>query len=164
MAEPKNPAAESNDGGRADRAGANATAQGKSQSTSTETVTVGCKLPHGLILDMTVAGQPPRRFRVKGMNSARVIGGYGITQGVPKDFWDKWIRKNVALSFVKKGLIFAEGDRASAIDKAKDGAKLLTGLEPINPEKPATNITKDDAAPGNAPKDGGDDPFEDEQV
>lgn len=133
-------------GGRAERAGANANA-GKNESNSTETVTVGCKLPHGLILDLTVPGQPPRRVRIRGRNAARIIGGYGITPGVPKAFWDEWRKKNAALPFVKNELIFAEADAASARDHAKDNEKLTTGLEAIDPNKPGAGIVKADDTP-----------------
>lgn len=158
-----NAAAPEHAGGRLERAGANATAQGRDSTNSTATVTIGCKLPHGLILDLTLPAQPPRRYRIKGRNSARIIGGYGITQGVPKSFWDEWLEKNRALSFVKAGLVFAEGNLASARDHAKDGDKLRTGLEPIDPNKPAAGITKDEDAPANVDSNA-DDYVEDEGI
>lgn len=121
------------DGGRQQRAGANATAQSKNQSNSTATVTIGCKLPHGLMLDLTEAGKPARRFRVKGMNAANIVGGFGITEGVPRDFWNEWLEKHKLLAFVERGQIFAYDTTASARARAKEvGGELLSGLEPID--------------------------------
>ena len=146
----KNTNPESNDGGRAERAGDNATAQGKNKSSGTATVTVGCKLPHGLQLDVTKPGEPVRRFRVRGKNSATVIGGFGITEGVPKDLWDEWQHRNRSMDYVKRGMIFAMGDAASTRDKAKDLAELKTGFEEIDPTKAAPGIktltTQDEVA------------------
>jgi hypothetical protein len=147
-------------GGRAERAGANATA-GRNESNSTETVTIGCKLPHGLILDLTIPGQTPRRVRIRGRNAARVIGGYGMTPGVPKAFWEEWRKKNAALAFVKNDLIFAEADRASAVDHAKDNERLTTGLEAIDPNNPGKGIQKADDTPAGADSTGDVD-FDDE--
>ncbi len=140
MAQDKNTSTESNDGGRLARAGENATAQGKNQSNSTATVTVGCKLPHGLLLDITQHGEPQARFRVKGSNSAAIIGGFGITPGVPKDLWDRWVAKNAQLEFVRKGLIFAYEKSDATRGQAKDNAELSNGLEPIDPNKKRVNL------------------------
>lgn len=126
---------ETQDGGRAQRAGANATAQSKNQSNSTATVTIGCKLPHGVHLDLTEHGKPHRRYRIRGTNASGIIGGFGLTEGVPRDFWIEWLEKHKALDFVKNGLIFAYEEAASARDRAKDSAEIQNGLEPIDPTK-----------------------------
>ena len=52
------------------------------------TVTVGCKLPHGLVAEV---GKESVTFL--GINSTELIGGHGITENVPKDFWDAWVAK-----------------------------------------------------------------------
>ena len=135
MAE-KNTPNESNDGGRLERAGANATAQGKNAASGTATVTVGCKLPHGLMLDITEHGKEGRRFRVKGSNAAGIIGGFGITPGVPKDLWDAWHKQHEQLEFVRKGLIFAYEKSTDTSARAKEvGVELTSGMDPIDPNK-----------------------------
>lgn len=40
-----------------------------------ETVTVGCKLPNGLILE-----QGAYKVELNGSNSSIVVGGYGLTE------------------------------------------------------------------------------------
>ncbi len=105
------------------------------KANGTAMVTVGCKLPNGLICEMGKVGDEDHTVvRLNGSNSARVIGGYGLT-AVSKDFWDAWVRKHRGLEFVRKGLVFAHGDEASASDHAKDVASTRTGFEAIDPTK-----------------------------
>lgn len=52
-----------------------------------EMVTVGCKLPNGLVLEVG-----PERVQVAGWrnNAVKIVGGYGLTQ-VEKAFWEaRW--------------------------------------------------------------------------
>ena len=105
--------------------------QSASQAGSTDTVTIGCKMPHGLILDLTEPGKPAAKFVVRGNNSARLIGGFGITEGVPREFWNAWLSKNKEMVFVKKGLIFAYGKSADVEAKATEKAAMPHGFEPM---------------------------------
>lgn len=96
-------------------------------------VTVGCKLPAGLILEV---GE--KRVTVNGSNSSVVIGGHGITEGVDKDFFDSWLSAHSFLDFVKNGFLFAHEKANNVTAEAKDKASVETGFEPINPsDKPA---------------------------
>lgn len=97
-----------------------------------EMVAVGCKLPHGLHLDIEEAGKPKRRVTVKGNNSTLVIGGFGITEGVPKDHFDHWMRTHKDHPSVVKGLIFAHVQKNSVEAIAKEKAELRSGLEQID--------------------------------
>lgn len=110
--------------------------------TSTTTVTVGCKLPNGMICELGKFGDENyRAVTVKGANSALIHGGFGITEGVDASFWAEWKKKHARLTFVQKGLIFAVGDIASARDHAIDMSALKTGLEPLDPLKKVTGPT-----------------------
>ncbi len=126
--------------------------------TGTDTVTVACKLPHGLVLklyepakqfvpvpgggireeevmkpvegaEITVAGNAFRQDtspRFEGMNN------FALTRGVPKDFWDTWVRQNRRAKYVTGGFIFAYEDRK--IEGAtKERMRLQTGLERVDP-------------------------------
>lgn len=105
----------------------------------TATVWVGCKLPNGLVCEMGKFGDEDyQSHTLNGANSARVHGGYGLTQ-VPTDFWTAWVKKHKRLSFVQKGLVFAQGDLASAESHAIDLSTVKTGLEPLDPLKKVTN-------------------------
>lgn len=107
------------------------------KANGTTMLTIGCKLPNGLVCEMGKYGDESyTQVRLNGANSARVIGGYGLTQ-VSKDFWDAWYKKNKGLSFMrgKEPLVFAHGDESSAADHAKDNAEIRTGLEALDPFK-----------------------------
>lgn len=117
---------------------------------STATVVVGCKLPHGLICELgidrikdahgmvTFVRNPEKYTAVtlKGANDPKAIGGYGMTEGVSKDFMDSWMGTNKFLPAVKNGLIFVLNDAGSAVSRATEGAALKTGLEPLIPKAP----------------------------
>lgn len=106
----------------------------------TETVSVGCKLPWGLICEM---GQPGaenyQRVALVGSNGPNrghgkipgsiIAGGYGITFGVPKNFIDAWMAKHAKLDAVRNGLIFVEAAK-DAEAFAKDMGDPKTGFEP----------------------------------
>lgn len=100
------------------------------------TVTVGCKLPNGLILELG-----DKRVTVKGSNSSNIIGGHGITENVDKEFFDAWMAKNAGLQFVKSELIFAHEKYANTVAQAKEQVDEKTGLEPLNPEEKPAGLT-----------------------
>lgn len=92
-------------------------------------VTVGCKLPNGLHLDLD-----GRRATINGANSSRIVGGYGLTE-VDKDLWEAWAKAYAESPLIKNGLVFAQGSAASAEAKAKEQAEIKSGLEPLVPGK-----------------------------
>ena len=102
-------------------------------------VSVGCKLPHGLILEMG-----DERVTVKGANDSTLIGGHGITEGVDKDFFDAWLDKNKGLDFVKKGLIFASEKATSVNAEAKEKQDETTGFEGLDPDALPKDLAKAD--------------------
>ena len=99
-------------------------------------VTVGCKLPNGLVIKV---GET--QVVLKGANSSRVVGGYGLTS-VPSDFWDAWAKEYAASPFIKNRIVFAQTTVAKAEGMATEQASVKTGLEPLNPDKPAPGIVK----------------------
>lgn len=133
--------------------------------TSADTVTVGCKLPSGLVLQIFVmedyraptpgggyhvekrARRLPESYTLNGnaMDVSKmsvgdvphlIVGGYGITPGIPKDFWEQWLTDNEQSDLVKGGFIFAQPNETEARARARDGAKVRSGLEPIDPAAP----------------------------
>ena len=128
---------------------------------SGEKVTVGCKLPSGLTLQLyemiTVPTQvlgggireveqaralPGEIIRLNGCRAPwgehpghEIKHGVGITFGVPKTFWEEWCRQNLDSPLLLSGTIFAQSDRKSLVDQAKDERERRSGLEPISPDK-----------------------------
>lgn len=105
-----------------------------------QTVTVGCKLPHGLYLDIG-----DKRVTLLGSNSSLVIGGHGITENVDREFFDKWLSLHKDSAAVKGGFIFAHDKTNSVKSEAEEKKDNRNGFEGLDPDKPA---------PGIAPVDG----------
>jgi hypothetical protein len=149
------------------------------QSNSTATVTVACKHPSGLHLQLhhffdhevpvpgggtkteklaRPVGEP---VRVAGPATphgeapkAIIVGGYALTPGVPKEFWDKWCEQNKGAAVLKNHVLFAYEKEADTRADAKEHAKLRTGMEPIDPKAPPqigrAKIKVDDAVKSQA--------------
>ena len=91
---------------------------------SRNTIAVGCKLPHGMHLDIRQAGEPVQRVTLKVINSLTQgaiirpaqIGGFAITENVPKEFFEEWMRQNKEHPAVKNSLIFAHTQKESVQD------------------------------------------------
>lgn len=120
---------------------------------STDTVTVACKIPNGLSLRVgdfvdvtersataavTTAVWRPRENAVEIKGPKRdqygrdMEGGYALTHGVPKDFWDQWMKENKDSPLVVNKLILAHGKADSAVAEAKENEKRRSGLEPLD--------------------------------
>lgn len=131
-------------------------------------VSIGCKLPHGLVLrvfnmierDVPVMGGGSRTERIaeqraetatiNGWSHAQnaapnctIIGGYALTDNVDKDLWDLWLSQNKNSDMVKNGLIFANEKSDSVVGKAKDGANIRSGLERLDPTKIGGRVKTD---------------------
>lgn len=105
-----------------------------------KTVTVGCKLPSGIILELG-----NQEVEIHGTNSARVIGGHGITYDVDADFFDAWLKAHSDRDMVKNGLIFAHEKAADVKAEAAEKKGNKSGLEAINPDSPENGVkTSDD--------------------
>lgn len=135
------------------------------KATSGETVTIACKIPAGLVLrtfhavkksvpqangsmrDVDVYVDDPDQVVVNGFSHPQdkapghpIIGGFGLTYGVPKDFWAKWLAQNKDSDVVRNGMIFAHEKPNFAEGSANERAALKSGLERLDPEKPPVNI------------------------
>ena len=132
----------------------------KSTSAST-TVTVGSKMPSDFILRLhdnvkkyePIMGGGTREYTIAiPRNNARawlvrgnayaqhlgpgelsIVGGYSLTDGIPKAFWEEWLEQNKQADFVVNGMIFAHAERASAVSESKEKEECKSGLERLNP-------------------------------
>lgn len=129
------------------------------KNNGTETVSVLCKLPQGMqlqlyerhenVVEVTQGGtQKVTKFLpydnpviINGcgreQNAAprhRTVGGYAVTEGVSKDFWEKWMAQTGRyLPAVKNNLIIALPNITRAVEVAKDHRKVRSGLERVDP-------------------------------
>jgi hypothetical protein len=134
------------------------------------TVTVACKITNGLILqlcrmvpqreqtpvgvrDVMIAERTGTAYIIAGPaypvqpppgypRQVQIEGGYALTRGIPKDFWDQWLEQNKDAPFVKNGHVFAQPTMDSVIDQAQDGAKLRTGFEPLDVSNDGKNDSR----------------------
>ncbi|AHB69573.1 hypothetical protein P262_01697 [Cronobacter malonaticus] len=104
-----------------------------------ETIVVGCKLPNGLVVE-----QDGHTVTLNGANSSNVVGGYGLTEGVDKDAFEKWMEVHKNQPYVKNELVFAQAKANSAQSKANENASVKSGLEGLPQDKPAPGIEKAD--------------------
>jgi len=130
------------------------------------TVTVACKLPHGLWLELTEPVEHPeatpgsekrtitmhrrtgKRVRINGNAVAvgqaprhPIVGGFALTHGVDADFWAAWLKQNTLNSLVTAGLLFAHEKPEHAQKRAGEHAKLRSGLEPLDPKNLPKSLT-----------------------
>ena len=115
-----------------------------------ETVSVGCRVPNGLVLtigrrttpegniidmgkSLPVAGPSRTMLTAEG---STIYCGHGITD-IPKEFWDAWLKDNKDTALVKERYIFAQPKGESARAEAKELTGHNVGLEPYDPAKPA---------------------------
>ena len=106
-------------------------------TTSTQTVTVGCKLPHGLVLEVGSTS-----VTLNGANASNIIGGYGLTEGVDKAFFDAWLKKNEHLPFVRNQMVFAQSTTDDAKAEALEKAHEKTGFEGMNDADMPAGVSK----------------------
>lgn len=107
------------------------------QTNSTTTVTVCCKYPNGFLMEIGTNRDDPdyRSIGLKGISHMRIAGAeWGITEGVPKDFWDAWRESKKHFKMIKGGFIFAQDSKKEAIAVASSMSGLKTGLEKLKPK------------------------------
>lgn len=129
------------------------------------TVTVACKMPGGVILnldkyDTAAQGQIPQRISggfvtLKGNainrdpskieSMPRLVGGYAFTE-IDADFWDAWVKSHADSPLLKDRLIFAQPKAENAESKAKAQAEVPAMFPPA----PRKVQGVDPAAPGAA--------------
>lgn len=137
-------------------------------ASSGETVTVACKMPNGVVLQLfdMVPYSPghgfPETTRAMPRPSAKVvlngnaidydklrrdqgmdrmiIGGYALTPGVPREFWEEWLRVNKDSALVLNKVVFAADSETRARDQAKDQRHIQSGLEPIDTNNPSARM------------------------
>ncbi len=78
------------------------------------------------------------------LGMVQVEHGYALTHGVDAEFFNRWLEQNQTLDAVRNGLIFAHAQVSSVRAQAKDGARIRTGLEPIDPTRPGLKIEPTD--------------------
>lgn len=93
-------------------------------------VTVACKLPVGLTLDLATGP-----VTLNGFHHASSVGGYGLTPNVDADAFDKWLKDHKDYTPVANGLIFAHAKQDMVAAEAAERTNVRSGFEQIKPQK-----------------------------
>ncbi len=102
---------------------------------SKNTVTVGCKLPNGLVIEVD-----DRSAVLNGANSSEIIGGHGITEHVDADLFREWMKRHADRDMVKNGFVFAHEKGKNTKAEAQEKAGNKTRLEPIVPDNKGNGV------------------------
>ena len=72
-----------------------------------------------------------------------VGGGYALTHGIPKEFWEEWLSQHREADYVVNNMIFAHYETASVIAQATEKSELKSGLERLDPNDLPKGIQTD---------------------
>jgi hypothetical protein len=95
-------------------------------------VTIGCKLPNGIVLELPDKDKKIVTVTLEGPNGSKIIGATHGETSVDADFWNGWKAAHKDFVPFKSGAIFQAKTSKDAAAKAKDTPN--TGLEPL-PQK-----------------------------
>lgn len=141
------------------------------KSANARTVTVACKIPNGLVLQLckshieteqTMAGSRDVKVYRKMGPTITVAGpaypngtvpkgfkrrpedasNMALTFKVPADFFEEWMKQNADADYVRSGMIFGFADLASVEDQAQELVKELSGFEPVNVDGPDPRVPR----------------------
>ncbi len=101
------------------------------------TVTVGCKLPNGLIINVEKT-----KVQLNGANTSAIAGGYGLTHNVDAAFFAQWLKLHADSNVVKKQIVFAQEKEVNAKAQASDQRTVTTGLEGMAKDKPEPGVSQ----------------------
>lgn len=151
-------------------------------ATGTDTVTVACKISNGLVLrlyEMAEVGEAvfgggertiKKAFQVgedvvlrgcaleqDSLRAGRMpgyphVGGYALTSGVSREFWEKWLEQNKDLPAVKNHLVFADENLNNATDMAREREEVQSGYEGIDPADPSKRTGIRAVSPADRPR------------
>lgn len=100
------------------------------------TVTIGCRLPNGLIIHDPNCTDPAERGTQVKLNGPKLlvadgrnIGASFVTTEVDADFWIAWKKVYANYGPLVKGFIFEARNQSEATAKAKELQKEKTGFE-----------------------------------
>ena len=97
-----------------------------------KTVLIGCKLPHGLILDHPL--DVSKKVELAGLNKAIIIGADCATTPVDGEFWETWKTVHKDHPAIKSGAIFDARTTEEVKAKSKELKAEKTGFEAMPQE------------------------------
>lgn len=105
-------------------------------------VIVGCKLPHGIILENPL--DPAHKVELNGLNKIEIIGADHATTEVDGEFWNLWETSNPDFAALKSGAIFVAKTVADAKAIAKEFKGEKTGFDKLVPDAKENGVKTED--------------------
>lgn len=123
-----------------------------------KTLTIGCKLPSGLRMELGSAHDANYKFvDLNGANQGEYRGrnengkifhstteqGFGLTK-VDSEFWEAWKKRYEVNSkrWIRDGVLFVADGTDEARGMAADQSEVTTGFEQIDPDKLPAGLQK----------------------
>lgn len=100
----------------------------RASTKTSDMITVACKLPQGLVIPLPDGS----KLTLNGALSPFAIAGHGMTD-VKNGVWAIVEAEFADAAWLKNEVVFAMGDRDSAVDKAEDRKGEKVGFEPVDP-------------------------------
>ncbi|MES2351899.1 MAG: hypothetical protein V4641_30370 [Pseudomonadota bacterium] len=110
--------------------------------------TVGCKLPHGIVLEHPA--DPKNTVTLRGLNRISIIGADYATTEVDGDLMDAWLAANKGFPALENGAIFIAKSASDAVAIAAEFKGVETGLEPMRTDGKDKRARGVKTADGNA--------------
>lgn len=99
---------------------------------SADMLTIACKLPQGLSIPLPDGAH----LKLHGTHSPYALMGHGMTD-VKAATWALVEEQHAESAWLKNEVVFAMGDKESAVDKAEDRVDAKAGFEPVDPKAAA---------------------------
>lgn len=97
-------------------------------ATGKKQIMVGCKLPHGIVLEHPTRAD--HKVVVRGLNKIVIIGADHVLTPVDDDFWEDWFAANKEFPALTSGALFAAKTAENAAAMVKENKGRKTGFEP----------------------------------
>lgn len=113
------------------------------------TVSVGCRLPSGLNVNVEVDGEIVT-LHFKGSNDRRALaladeqGYHGITSDIPTAHWKAVEEQYATAKWLTSGAVFAAGKRKAVVAEAQELGDRDVGFNALDPEAPANGVEPGD--------------------
>jgi hypothetical protein len=77
----------------------------------------------------------------------QIEGGYALTHGIPRDFWEQWLEQNAKAEYVVNDMISGHATIEDAVAWAREREALRSGHEPISTDEDARGRLTDRRLP-----------------
>ncbi len=92
-------------------------------------VKIQCNYPNGVTLQLRESQETVTIYGF--LNAEKTENGYGITENVDKEFWDKWVEENKQYPILTNGCISANTNVKKATKEASSNSGTVSGIDQV---------------------------------